>query len=166
MCMMLALSTGQARQAAENVGTKIVRHDRSGGTVTTYILGGKRRTEFRNAESTRRPDGTFSPADPPPNVVIDRCDLGQSFGLDVIGHRYAEYAFTPKHLTQQERQELGLYAPDWDTANVTAYREVITTVDTGERQEIFGELARHVITTTRTTLMAGGKTPLRLSLRP
>jgi hypothetical protein len=139
----------------QNVGTKLVRHYTSGtfagGEVTTYTMGDRRRTEYRNTSNNRNPDGSFSIGDPPANVVIQRCDLGRSFGLNTKTQEYSEKEYPPKPLTPEERKARGFDDSDWDTSNLPAYRVETTTVDTGEREEMFGQSARHVITTTKTT---------------
>jgi hypothetical protein len=132
----------------QNVGTKLVWHYTSGtfagGEVTTYTMGDRRRTEYRNTSQHRNPDGSFAQADPPANVVIQRCDLARSFGLNTKTQEYSEKEYPPKPTTTEAD-------PDWDTSKLPAYRVETTTVDTGEREEILGQTARHVITTTKTT---------------
>jgi hypothetical protein len=150
---LLIASWPQAPQ--QNVGTKLVWHYTSGtfagGEVTTYTTGDRRRTEYRNTSKHRNPDGSFSIGDPPANVVIQRCDLGRSFGLNTKAQEYSEKGYSPKPLTPEETKARGFDDSDWDTSNLPAYRVETTTVDTGEREEMFGQSARHVITTTKST---------------
>ena len=139
-----------------NVGTKLVWHYTSGtfagGEVTTYTIGDKRRTEYRNTSKNRNPDGSFSIGDPSANVVIQRCDVGRSFGLNTKAQKYSEKGYPPKPLTPEETKTRGVLTIRIGIrANLPAYRVETTTVDTGEREEMFGQSARHVITTTKTT---------------
>jgi hypothetical protein len=155
------LVAGGAQDNPQSVGTKVVWHYTTGtfagGEVTTYTMADRRRVEYRNTSKNRNPDGSFSIGDPPANVVIQRCDLGQSFGLNTKAREYSEKEYPPKPLTAEERKARGLDDPDWDTSTLLAYRVQTTTVDTGEREEIFGQTARHIITTTETMLLGGAK---------
>lgn len=147
---VLLLIVGWPQDAQQNVGTKLVWHYTSGtfagGEVTTYTMVDRRRTEYRNTSNNRQPDGSFALGDPLGNVVIQRCDLGRSFGLNTKAQQYSQKDFPPKPMTY--------FYSDRDTSNLPAYRVETTTVDTGERKEIFGQTARHVITTTKTTPLA------------
>lgn len=149
----LLLTAGWPQETQQNVGTKLVWHYTSGtfagGEVTTYIMGDRRRTEYRNTSKNRNPDGSFSIGDPQANVVIQRCDLRRSFGLNTKTQQYSAKDYPPKPLTFVDSGR--------DTSSLPAYRVETTTVDTGERKEIFGQTARHVITTTKTTPLGDTK---------
>jgi hypothetical protein len=146
----LLLIVGWPQNPQQNVGTKLVWHYTSGtfagGEVTTYTMADRRRTEYRNTSNNRQPDGSFALGDPQGNVVIQRCDLGRSFGLNTKTQRYSQKDYPPKPLTVFESGQ--------DPSKLPAYRVETTTVDTGERKEIFGQTARHVITTIKTTPLA------------
>ena len=82
----LLLNAAWPQGSPQNVGTKLVWHytsgDFAGGEVTTYTMGDRRRTEYRNTMLHR--DTVHEPmklTDPSPNVVIQRCDLAQAFEL-------------------------------------------------------------------------------------
>jgi hypothetical protein len=151
---ILLLNAAWPQGTPQNIGTKLVWHYKSGtfanGEVTTYTMGDRRRTEYHNTAQHRNPDGSFVAADPPANVVIQRCDLSRSFGLNTKTQQYSEKEYPPKPLTSEPE-------PDWDTSKLPAYRVEITTVDTEERQEIFGQTARHVVTTTKTNPLGDTK---------
>jgi hypothetical protein len=153
LLLFFLLIAGGAQDAQQNVGTKLVWHYTSGtfaeGEVTTYTMGDRRRTEYRNTSKNRNPDGSFSMGDPSANVVIQRCDRGRSFGLNTKTQEYTEKEYAPKPLT--------FGASDWNTSKLPMFRVETRTVDTGEREEIFGQLARHVITTTKTTPLGDTK---------
>ncbi|HXZ11098.1 MAG TPA: hypothetical protein VEG64_01785 [Candidatus Sulfotelmatobacter sp.] len=158
---LLLLVAARPQTTQQNVGTKLVWHYAAGtfagGEVTIYTLGDRRRTEYHNTAQNRNPDGSFSAGDPAANVVIQRCDLGRSFGLNTKAQAYSEKAYPPKPLTPEERKARGFDNSDWDTSNLPAFRVQTTTVDTGEREEMFGQWARHVITTTKMTPLGDTK---------
>ena len=153
---VLLLNAAWPQGTEQNVGTKLVWHYTSGtlagGEVTTYTMGDRRRTEYRNTAMQR--DALAAPlkqADPIGNVEIQRCDLGQSFQLNTHTQEYTSWEYPPKPLTAEERKEFGFDDPDWDTSTLPAFRVETTTVDTGEREEMFGRWARHVTTTIKRT---------------
>lgn len=158
---LLLIQPGWQQNLEQNVGTKLVWHYTTGtfagGEVTTYIMGDRRRTEFRNTSMHRKADGTFELTDPSPNVVIERCDLGQRFKLNTKAQEYASEEYPPKPLTPEERKARGLDNSDWETSALPAFRVETTTVDTGERELIFGQEARHVITTVKSTPLDDAK---------
>src|ERR1039457_4430588 len=153
----LLLIVGWPQDTQQNVGTKLVWHYTSGtfagGEVTTYTTDDRRRTEYRNTSKNRNPDGSFSIGDPTANVVIQRCDVGRSFGLNTKTQQYSEKEYPPKPLT------VG-YSGERLSARVET-----TTVDTGEREEILGQPARHVITTTKTTVLGDAKSEPSVSVK-
>jgi hypothetical protein len=157
-CWVFLLIASWPQTSQHNVGTKVVWRYASGGTaggaITIYIMGDRRRTEYRNTSLHRDAlTATLKPADPPANVVIQRCDLGRSFDLNTHTQEYAskEYPPTAEELKKQYME------PDWDTSELPAVRVETITVDTGEREEIFGQVARHVTVTTRTTSLPDAK---------
>jgi hypothetical protein len=154
LLLVLLLSVGWPQGTRENVGTKVVWRlnggSFAGGEITEYMMGDRRRTEYHNTAQRRNPDGSFAPADPSANVVIQRCDLTRSFGLNTKTQEYSEKEYPPKPMTPEAD-------PNWDTSKLPAYRVETTTVDTGEREEIFGQRARHVVTTTKTTPLGDTK---------
>jgi hypothetical protein len=157
----LLLNAAWPQGTQQNVGTKLVWHYTSGtfagGEVTTYTMGDRRRTEYRNTSNNRNPDGSFSIGDPSANVVIQRCDLGQSVGVNTKSQKYSVREYPPKPMTPEDRKERGFDDPDWETSKLPAYRVETTTVVTGEREEIFGQWARHVTTTIKTTPLGDTK---------
>ena len=158
---VLLLNAPWPQSTEQNVGTKLVWHNTSGtfagGEVTTYTMGDRRRTEYRNTAQRRNASGSFEPADPSLNVVIERCDLGRRFELNTKRAEYISREYPPKPLTPEERKEFGFDDPDWDTSTLPAFRVETTTVDTGERQEMFGRWARYVTTTIKRTPLGDPK---------
>jgi hypothetical protein len=129
----------------------------AGGELTEYTMGDRRRTEYRNTAQTRNAAGLFEPADPSPNVVIQRCDLGRSFDLNTKAQEYNSKEYPPKPMTPDERKERGWEDPDWDTSPLPVVRVETTTVDTGEREKMFGQWARHIRTEIKVTPLSDSK---------
>jgi hypothetical protein len=135
--------------------------DRSGTTITvqssvrgnqaqrtTYIQPDRQRIEYRNSLGTRH--GT-EPVYGPHLAAIVRCDLGQSFELNLDTQEYTSTPYPPRSLTVDELKPMPIIQ---EPATPTIRIET-KTADTGERKEIFGRTARHVITTTTQTPLAG-----------
>lgn len=138
--------------------------DRSGITITvqssvrgnqsqrtTYIQPDRQRMEYRNSFGTRH---RTEPAYGPRLARIVRCDLGQSFELNLDTQEYTSAPYPPKPLSPDELKARGLGTRIQQSATPTIRVEIKTT-DTGERKEIFGRTARHVITTTTQTPLEG-----------
>lgn len=160
ICSFL-LVAGWSQGTQQNVGTKVVRRYTTGtfagGEITTYTMGDRRRTEYHNTAQHRNVAGSFEQADPSPDVVIQRCDLRKVIGLNTKLKQSSSSDYPPTPLTPEERKERGLDDPDWDTSTLPAVRVETKTVDTGEREEIFGQRARHVIITVTSTPIGGTK---------
>jgi hypothetical protein len=146
LCWVLLLSVLGPR-AAENLGTKVVsRHTFGPGPgehaeETLYLAGDRRRTELRPVQR-RDDDGSLETVNEFSTVSIVRCDLGEIFTLNPQREEYSSMAYPPKPLTPEEAAARGTTAsPDRPTLRIET-----TTLDTGERKELFGYLARHVIT--------------------
>jgi hypothetical protein len=139
----------------EMVGSKVVVQNNLAGRlseVTTYMASDRRRIEIRSSVQRKNPDGSTETMDRT-NVVIMRCDLGQSFTLNLETKEYTASVFPPVPLTAEQRESLGLNKPP--SEGTPTLRLETTTVDTGERKEFFGRLARHVIITTKQTPLEG-----------
>jgi hypothetical protein len=152
-------------QAAENAGTKIVIRNTSGGHPsynTTYWMGDRRRTEFRQAVQRTKEDGSVEWVDEVTTVLIVRCDLGQSFTLKMKAEEYSVAEYPPKPLTPEELAARGMNAP---VAPQPTLRIETTTVNTGEREKIFWHVARHVITTTKQIPLEGSQTQAQQTVR-
>ena len=151
-------------QAAENTGTKVVLRNTFGGHSsdnTTYSMADRRRAEFRNTVQRRKEDGSVE-WDETTVVLIVRCDLGQSFSLNLKAEEYSAAEYPPKPLTPGEMAARGLDAP---VAPQPTLRIETTTVDTGERKTMFGHVARHVITTIKQIPLEGSHTQAQETVR-
>src|ERR1700730_11878208 len=142
-------------QASDHPGIKLTMQSGVGGNqslTTTYIQGDRKRMEYRN--SFGRTPGT-DPIYGPRLVRIVRCDMGQSFELNLDTSEYTSSAYPPKALTKEEIKARGLNTRSTDQSGNPTIRVETKTTDTGERKEMFGHVARHIITTTTRTPLAG-----------
>jgi hypothetical protein len=112
-------------------------------------MGDRRRTEYRKSAQRRNSAGVLEYVDPPDNVAILRCDLLQNFTLNTSAKEYASAVYPPKPLTPEELAKRGWKEPEDADAGPPAIRIETTNLDTGEREEDFGRVARHVITKQR-----------------
>jgi hypothetical protein len=132
-------------------GVKMVVRHMSGGISsdqTFYIENDRRRTEYRNWTGVHYG---------PPLASITRCDLGLTFDLNLDTGEYEAAPYPPKPLSKEQTEALGLKVPRSDASGKPTLRIEITTVDTGERKEFFGQTARHIITTRKQIPLAGSK---------
>jgi hypothetical protein len=157
LCWVLLLSV-LGPQGAENVGTKVVtRHTFGPGSSeqTLYMMGDRRRIEFRHSVQHRDSDGSFETVNELSSVFILRCDLGESFVLRPQTEEYRSAAYPPKPLTPEEAATRAFEKPATAEPAKPTLRIETTTVDTGDRKELFGYMARHVITTRKQTPLEG-----------
>jgi hypothetical protein len=148
----------QLLHASENTGIKIATQfglGTSSSQHTVYLQGDRKRTEFRNSIGQKKADGSLQPIYGPRLVAITRCDLGQTFELNLDTHEYTSAPYPPKPFTKEELKARGLDTPLTYASDKPTVRVGTTTTDTGERKEIFGRNARHVITTRKHTPLEG-----------
>jgi hypothetical protein len=145
-------------QAAETPGIKMtIEQGQPGNTSqrTVYFRADRKRFEYQNSFGQRQADGSVRPIYGPRLVSITRCDLEQAFTLNLDMHEYTSAPYPPKPLTKEEMEKRGkrsrlTYISDKPTLQIET-----TTTDTGERKEIFGQTARHVVTTRKQTSLEG-----------
>jgi hypothetical protein len=129
---------------------------------TSYHQGDRMRVEYRNSFGGRlRGDVRYGPR----LVRIVRCDLGQSFELNLDSSEYTSAPYPPKALTREQIKARGLEGVGVSQAGSPTIRVEIKTTDTGERKEMFGHTARHVITTTTSTPLEGSHSEPQESVR-
>jgi len=142
-------------QTSEQPGIKMTMQSGRAGNLTertTYIQADRERMEYRNAIGGRLgAELKYGPR----LARIVRCDLGQSFELNLDTAEYTSAPYPPKALTPEEIKARGLDTPLTSRSASATIRVEIKTTDTGERKEIFGRTARHVITTTTQTPLPG-----------
>ena len=145
-------------QASENTGIKMtIRRVFAGNPSeqTIYVQGDRKRMEFRNYEGQRKADGSQQWLSGPRLAAITRCDLGQVFELNLDAAEYVSAPYPPKPLSQAEIEARGLGKPDMSPSRAPTLRIETTTVDTGERKEFFGHIARHVTITRKQIPLEG-----------
>jgi hypothetical protein len=152
LCLVLLLGL-LGPQAPENLGTKIVTRQTVGSSFTEqtlYITADRRRMEFRS-------DNDASPGmeSELSSVFILRSYLGQSFILRPKTEEYSSWPYPPKPVTPEQAAQLAVENSDTAEPAKPTLRIETTTVDTGERKEMFGYEARHVITTRKETPLDG-----------
>jgi hypothetical protein len=147
-------------QAAENSGIKMKIQEEQPGLSnqrTIYLQGDRKRVEFRNASGREGTDGSLQTTYGPRLVSITRCDLGQAFELNLDASEYTSRPYPPKPLTKEEIEARGLQTKPTYISDKPTLRIEVTTADTGERKEMFGYVARHVITTRKQTPLDGSR---------
>jgi len=122
---------------------------------TVYIAGDRKRMEFRNSSGRKNADGSLQLSYGPRLVAITRCDLGQTFELNLDTSEYTSAPYPPKPLTKEQIEARGLQIPV--TSDKPTLRIEVNTTDTGERKEMFGRIARHVLTTSKQTALEGSR---------
>jgi hypothetical protein len=145
-------------QASGNGGIKMtIRVGQAGNSSqhTVYLSGDRKRLEFRNSVGEKKADGSQPVIYGSRLVAITRCDLGQSFELNLDASEYTSAPYPPKPLTKEQIEARGLQIPA--TSEKPTLRLEVSTTDTGERKEMFGHLARHVITTRKQTPLEGSR---------
>lgn len=147
-------------QASGNSGIKMtIRFGQPGysNQHTVYIAGDRKRMEFRSSAGERKPDGSFETIYGPSLVAITRCDLGRRFELNLDASEYTSAPYPPKPLTKEQIEARGLQVPAPDRSEKATLRLEVSTIDTGERKEMFGRMARHVITTRKQIPLEGSQ---------
>lgn len=143
-------------QASENPGIRMTIQLGPPGNMsrqTVYLQADRKRMEFRNSVGPR-PDGSGQIYGPR-LAAITRCDLGQSFELNLDASEYTAGPYPPKPLTPEQIKARGLQTPLSYASDKPTLRIEVMTTDTGERKEILGLTARHVITTRKQIPLEG-----------
>jgi len=146
-------------QASGSSGIKMTirfSHAENSSEQTIYISGDRKRMEFRNSEGQKKADGSLQLSYGPRLVAITRCDVGQTFELNLDASEYTSAPYPPRPLTKEEIEVRGLSIPAM--SDKPTLRLEVTTTDTGERKEMFGHIARHIITTRKQIPLEGSMT--------
>jgi hypothetical protein len=132
MLLLLALTTFTSPGPSVN-GLKIVTRQITGGftdTRTEYLAGDRLRNEWHSQMRDR--------SGPPMATIILRGEHDRIFVLDLQAHEYTSYEAS-------SRGNAG-FKPR-PTVNSGGTLQIwIENIDTGERKDIFGHTARHIIT--------------------
>jgi hypothetical protein len=132
------------------------RRDRPPTEHTEYIQTDRRREEHRGHFGYRlRRNGRDLYRPTPHTAFIRRCDLKQIFHVNFDDRQYAASPMTDIP-TREEMAARAAAAGPQPRREPTVLVET-ETVDTGDRKDCFGHLARHVVTTRRVTPLEGAK---------
>jgi hypothetical protein len=137
------------------IGFATARSDKNESQYTSYIETDRKRMEYHHATGGVHADGTLDTRPGPRLASVIRCDLGQAFELNLEDREYVSLPYPPQPLTRIAIAARVLSFPEKTESAAPIVRVETTTVDTGERKELFGHLARHVITTWKQTPLAG-----------
>lgn len=123
--------------------------------TTEYIQADRKREEHRGFAGYRlRANGQDIYRIQPRTAVITRCDLQKTFHVNFDDREYTEWPVEAFPTLEETLARSGGVrqspAPPVPTVLVET-----DTVDTGERKELFGRPARHVITTRRVIPLTG-----------
>jgi hypothetical protein len=138
-------------QASENRGVKMtIRYGSAGisNQHTIYLQADRKRMEFRNQIGEKKG---------PRLVAITRCDLGQTFELNLETREYTSATYPPKPRTGKEMQGRALPTKVEYVSDKPTLRIEVTTTDTGERKEMFDRMARRVLTTRKQIPLKGSR---------
>jgi hypothetical protein len=145
----LVLLTMLVPSASAMPDLKIIKIENRGPELqqktVTYIREDRRRVEERREYLSPPPGG---PVVFPAIVTITRCDLNQMFVLNLDDREYMSMP-VPKPPTLQEVEAFVAQHPAPAVPPQPTLLIETTTQDTGERQELFGYTARHVVTTVK-----------------
>jgi hypothetical protein len=149
-------TSGTGIKITVQMGFDIARSNKNESQYTSYIETDRKRMEYRNRTGGAvHADGTLDMRPGPRIASIIRCDLGQAFELNLDDREYMARPYPRQPLTKIAIATGDLSVPGTTNSAAPTVRVETTTVDTGERKELFGHLARHVITTSKQTLLAG-----------
>jgi hypothetical protein len=138
-CVMV-LPMSMPLVAFDSTGTRMTVRTSSGGyseQSTIYWQSDRKRIEHRDSVAYHLG---------PHLAAITRCDLGEIFELNLDSSQYESGPFPPAWMKANK--------PKISPSAKPTMRIEVKTVDTGERKQIFGRTARHVITTTKQTSLA------------
>lgn len=121
-----------------------------------YVQGEWRRRELpRTWGGNTKAERIYGPQ----IVMIVRPDLGQQFELNLGASQYTQmpYPITqrPQPLTKAQMEARGIRLPSPGEVVKPTFRIETVTRDTGERKQMFGYTARHVITTRKEIPLEG-----------
>jgi hypothetical protein len=160
LLLVLTARDGASQSPPQEAGIKMtVRFAASGmsGEQTIYIRGDRRRMDYRNATGgAKRADGSSDMRYGPHIASITRCDLGQMLESNLDAREYRAVPYPPNPFTKEQMEARGIKPQSGVPSEPTLLLET-TTVDTGERREVFGHTARHVITTRKQTPLEGSQ---------
>lgn len=149
-------TSGTGIRMTVQIGFDTARSNKNESQYTSYIETDRKRIEHHSATDLPvHADGTVDMRLGPRLASITRCDLGQTLDLNLEDREYVVFPYPLQTLTKIGIATRDLSVPRKIDSAAPTVRIETTTVDTGERKELFGHLARHVITTWKQTPLAG-----------
>lgn len=147
-------------QAPQNTGIKMTVRRDLGPTFsteeTTYWQGDRKRTERRSSQGRLKPDGSQEEVYGPHIATIIRCDSGKIFNLNLDAAEYDQASYPRNQQAMKDLMARVAKTPQVTTTpEPPTVRIETTTVDTGERNNIFGHKARRIVTTRKTIPLRG-----------
>jgi hypothetical protein len=126
-----------------------------------YIQGEWRRSERGRSSSGRaNADGSPQRIYGPRIVTVVRPDLAKMFELNLDASEYVASPYPPERprpYTKRQMEALGLKTPSPAESAKPTFRIETITKDTRERKELFGYVARHVITMRKEIPLEGSR---------
>jgi hypothetical protein len=160
LLFVFVTSPRSTESPGETAGVKLTVRNTSYGMTTErtqYFQKDRKRLEYQSMSGgAKRADGSMDLYYGPHIASITRCDLGKSYELNLDAREYHTFPYPPKPFTIEETKTKGLKPVGDQPATPTMLIE-ITTQDTGERKEMFGHTARHVIRTRKETPLEGSR---------
>jgi hypothetical protein len=150
--LLLALALPQSSELPGIKITSLSGPTENLNARTSYFESDRLRVEYRNSFGGRRGAKLVYG---PRLARIVRCDLGQAFELNLDTSEYTSAPYPPKPFTAEEMKARGLGNPALQQSAPPTVRVEIKTDGTGERKEMFGHAARHIITTNAQTRIEG-----------
>jgi len=141
----------------EDPGTKPDLLGSPGRWEKLYVRGHNRREESLHSLESGLPDFSFAT---PRLVIIDRCDEGLEYQLNPATREYIRIRTSPPAPSRLSRLRWRIGRKDTLTPQGATYASLDSeTEDTGETQEVFGQVAHHFITRTRRKPTSGSGQP-------
>ena len=155
-CGSVETRPGTGIKMTVQTGFETAGFNKNESQYTSYIEADRKRDEYQNATGGGvHPDGTLDMRPGPRLASITRCDLGQAFDLNLEDREYVVFPYPQWPRTKIEIATRDLSVPQKIDSAAPTVRIETTTIDTGERKDLFGHVARHVITTWKQTLLVG-----------
>ena len=156
--LLVLIPLDASSQSPGKVGVKMtVRNvvDGMSSERTEYFQGDRKRLEYRNSTGgAKRAVGSIDLRYGPHFASITRCDLGRMYELNLDAQEYHAAPYPPQPFTKEQMKAMGL-KPQGDLPTTPTLLVEIRTRDTGERKQMFGHTARHVIRTRKETPLEG-----------
>lgn len=161
--LLLFLGVLPVQRPPQSTGVKMTVRDtlspRFTTEQTTYFQADRKRIEWRSSDGPRLG---------PHIATITRCDLGKTFMLNLDTREYDSAPYPPEAFAQALAKMKALKAQARPVSPLQSRKATLrietTTVDTGERKQMFGRTARHMTITQKYIPLPGSKQMARESV--